>query len=191
MSKVILAIDQSITAAGWAYVTRDSVMDAGVFRPAKFDQDDRANVARLTSVVDFFRKKIRTRRPDLFVLEAYIAGSRQRRNGMTVVPELRGALKVLAGQLGIPYKEYHPQTYRRGLLGEGHGHAEKAEVASFVQRFFGGKITEKDYDMTDAVALGLFAAGVLENEATQTPPVPSGKRRGHKKSPSAGAASAD
>lgn len=167
-SKLVLAIDQSIASTGWAFVTKDGVLSYGAIRPAKFSKADPANLKRLYHI---FREVTRLiaehgRKPDCLVLERYFTGIKGRNNGTTVVPELRGALKILAAINEIPFRELAPQTYRCGLLGKGNGNADKEKVAKYVKRKTGIDPKKDNVkgsrDITDAIAMGLFMAQLLE-----------------------------
>lgn len=149
-----LGIDQSLTCSGWCLVENGKLKDFGMVKPPPFNKKDPANLKRFLHIYLDFEKLIMDEQPELMVLETYFAGSKGRRNGMTVVPELRGVLKLLAAKWDIKFAEYAPQTVRCGLLGKGHGHADKEEVADWVEEEY--SVRPEPLDVTDAIAIAVY-----------------------------------
>ena len=166
--RTILAIDQSLSCCGWALVQGDKVLGYGKV-PTKLDKSDPSNRKRIYYICQEFAKiasgylppkLIDGNVPDTIVLETFYGGSRH--NGGNAIPEVRGALKALSVSLGMQFAEYAPQTVRKHMIGN--GRAEKPEVAAFAQKYITETITKKDYDVTDAIVMGLYASQTLEGE---------------------------
>lgn len=175
----ILAIDQSISCSGWCLSSGTGLV-YGVVKPPKFDASDPGNLARFRHVHEKFSTIIDDQKPEVMVLERYFPGTRGQRNGMTVVPELRGVLKLLASSRGMKFMECAPQTVRCTLLGKGHGHANKEEVADWVEEEFG--IRPEPLDITDSIAMAEWAQREVRNEANKIVQTPrTTKRRNRRK----------
>lgn len=169
-SKIVLSIDQSLTCSGWALVMKDTVIRSGRI-VTKHNDEDPSNRRRLSFIFTEFRNLVDEFttldiRPDLIVLETFYGGSRH--NGGNAIPEVRGVLKLLITQLCIPFAEYAPQTVRKHMVGT--GKAKKPAVAAVAQRYVDWPITKKDYDVTDAIVMGLYAAKELKDETDQVVP---------------------
>jgi Holliday junction resolvasome RuvABC endonuclease subunit len=160
-----------LTCCGWALISKNKVIGYGKVA-TKLDKSDPSNRKRIHYICQAFAKivtgylpiasfppkRIDGDRPDIMVLETFYGGSRH--NGGNAIPEVRGALKALSVSLGLDFAEYAPQTVRKYMIGN--GRAEKPEVAALAQTYLKETITEKDYDVTDAIVMGLYAAKKLD-----------------------------
>lgn len=163
---LILSIDQSMSCSGWALIEDGSVLKYGKV-PTVYDPKDPANVERLRYIYCQFRTIIedcllsKEEAPDLMVLEKFFA---RNYNGANAVAEVRGVLKLAAAMNGIRFVEYPPQSVRKVMLGN--GRAEKEEGAEYVSKVIGeATFQKKDYDITDAILMGLYAER-MEHETT-------------------------
>ena len=161
---LILSIDQSLSCSGWAMILDGTVTKYGKVE-TKLNSKDPSNRDRLQQIWNSFYEIIGPEgdHPDLIVLETFYGGSKH--NGGNAIPEVRGVLKLLTSMVGVPLKEYAPQTVRKGMLGN--GRAEKDQVAAFVSKELGKTFEKKDFDVTDAILMGLYASRVEDDEAAQ------------------------
>lgn len=71
------------------------------------------------------------------------------------VIEVVGVLKAAAFAYGVPIQLVRPQTMKCGILGKGHGDAEKAEVKEGLCRFVNGLRDVKRISLNATDALGI------------------------------------
>jgi Holliday junction resolvasome RuvABC endonuclease subunit len=71
------------------------------------------------------------------------------------VIEVVGVLKAAAFAYGVPIVLIRPQTMKIGILGNGHGDAEKDEVKAGLSRFVRGLIDVKRISLNATDALGI------------------------------------
>ena len=93
--------------------------------------------------------------PEYLILESYFPG---RQKGATLIPELRGVIKLAAYQAGIQVVEVPPGTVKKCVTG--YGRSSKDEVRAAVNARYGLSI--KSEDQADAVAVGLAGLERLE-----------------------------
>jgi crossover junction endodeoxyribonuclease RuvC len=159
----ILSIDQSMAASGWAILEQDGdtihITGNGVVR-TKLNKKDPANVGRIEEIYKEFLRIIDSIHGplDAIVIERFFSKSYQ---GTLAVAEVRGIIKLLSGRNEVRLMEFAPQSVRKGLIGN--GRAEKEDVAKFVKE----KLNLTDdisLDETDAIAMGMWALGILKGE---------------------------
>ena len=148
----ILAIDPGSKNMGWAYFLDDNLIFTGTTK--LWGNDPRTYRTVWYWVRGALESGIRLSggmifRPNELVVESYFPG---RMRGATIIPELRGIIKLAAYQVGaVTITEVPPGTVKKGITGN--GRATKAEVRAAVNARYGLSI--KSTDEADAIAIGL------------------------------------
>jgi Holliday junction resolvasome RuvABC endonuclease subunit len=148
----ILAIDPGSKNMGWAYLLDDHLVFAGTTQLY-------GNIPKTYTTIWYWvrgalESGIRlsggtTFRPNELVIETFFPG---RMRGATVIPELRGIIKLAAYQIGTAtITEVPPGTVKKNIAGN--GRASKSEVKAAVNRKYG--ISVSSSDEADAIAIAL------------------------------------
>lgn len=152
----ILALDLSLTAAGWA-----ALPDAaqGVIAVKKWDSFP----DRLGRICDAIRVKVLTHAPELVVLEGPSYGSNMR--GHVDTMGLRAVVLMMLHEMGLPTVELAPASLKMYATGKGNA-AKDAVFASAIRRLdFPGT----DNNAADAWVLAHLAADALGEPVVALP----------------------
>jgi crossover junction endodeoxyribonuclease RuvC len=148
---VILGIDPSFTATGYAIMAqtgnKQQLLDYGyVSLPANLILSDRIGI-----FYNFFRDIIIKHQVTKISLETPFLG----KNAQIFLKlgYLRGVVHLLAHQYNLSVAEFSPREVK--LCITGFGGAEKDQVARMISMLFPGLVSQKSYDVTDAIAIGL------------------------------------
>ncbi len=114
------------------------------------DQHDTFEV-RLHEVVQYVRQLVHTHAPECIALETLFF-SKNQKTAMHVA-ETRGALLVVAGDTGLPVRQFAPQEVKVAVAGNGRG--SKDDVASMLNRLLTIPKKKMLDDEYDAIAVAL------------------------------------
>ena len=147
----ILAIDPGSRNMGWAYLLGGNLILAGT--TSLYGNDPKTYTTlwywtrmalesgiSLASGIPF--------QPNQLVVESYFPG---RKRGATIIPELRGVIKLAAYQIGIPITEVPQGTVKKNITGN--GRSSKDEVKAAVNKLYGINVSSPDE--ADTIAIGL------------------------------------
>lgn len=151
-----LSIDPGSKNLGWAQMIDDRILLTGCLKLWGDDPRTRRTIYRFAMQQMEFgvRSGIGLINPPHYlVLERYFP---HRKYGATIVPELRGILKLAADQLSVKIVDVAPQTVKKHITGN--GRASKDDVRNAVNRMYG--LSLKSADESDAIAIGL--AGLVK-----------------------------
>jgi len=146
----ILAIDPGSRHLGYAPMIDESILLSGVL-------DLPGNCPETWTTLHYWSRfhidgiKLDSgyvHKPEVLILESYFP---QRQRGATIIPELRGVIKLAAYQAGIDVVEVPPGTVKKCVTG--YGRSTKDEVRKAINDRYGLSI--KSEDQCDAVATGL------------------------------------
>lgn len=151
---IILAIDPSYTATGYAIIRKVSqkqqLLHYGFLPlPATLAMPDRIGLFH-----NFFNTLIIEQKVTTIVLETPFLG----KNAQVFLKlgYLRGITHLLAHQHKTKLLEFAPREIKSAVTG--FGGAQKDQVAKMVHLLFPGLQIKKNYDVTDAIAIGLCGA---------------------------------
>lgn len=151
---VILGIDPSFTATGYAVIKKESgkqyLISCGYIPlPSSKQMHERIGM-----FYDFFEKMIQQHQITVISLETPFLG----KNAQTFLKlgYLRGALHLLTYKYRLQLTEYSPKEIKLAVTG--FGGAQKDQVQRVVHMLFPGLAAQKSYDVTDAIAIGLCGA---------------------------------
>ena len=149
----ILAIDPGSRTTGWAQLVGNTLLLNGNLKlPGSKDE-----AKTYTTLNYFIRQQLEgmmvnpglVLKPNYIVLESFFTG---RMRGTTVIPELRGVIKLAAYQVGgVKVVNVAPGTVKKYVTGS--GRASKNEVRAAICKKF--NISIKSHDEADAIAIGL------------------------------------
>lgn len=117
MNNCVLGLDLSLTSTGWAIDATDGRRKWGVIKTAK------RGAARLDYIDDAITRIVEQEMPDLVVIENYAFGKSQ---GMAVIAELGGVVRLSLHRMGYRYIAIAPATLKKFVTGK--GQAEKAAM---------------------------------------------------------------
>ena len=157
----ILAIDPGSKNTGWALMLNERILFKG-------NIDLWGNDPRTYYTLYFWtRTALEGLRhhsgyrmvPDHLVLESYFPHSKQR--GATLIPELRGVIKLAVYQMRtVKLIEVPPGTVKKNVTGN--GRATKEEVKAAINALYNTNIT--DHNVADAVAIGLAGLNIIRDD---------------------------
>ena len=150
MSKRLLGLDLSLTAAGWALVW-DGSPKWGIIKSRH------KGVKRLSEIRNEVRDIINQTQPSLAVIEGYSYGSSQ---GMAGLAELGGVVRLLLLDTGVPFIVVAPTTNKKFATGK--GNAEKDLMLKRVFQHWGADMNNNNE--ADAFALAQFGRCYLNPE---------------------------
>ena len=154
-SRVItLGIDPGTAICGFGVVTLTGgtlrMVDAGCVRtPA-----DTSDGERLHQLHGALRTLIAEHRPERIGVERLFF-QRNVQTAMTV-GQARGVALLVAAEAGVPIDEPTPNEVKQAICGN--GAADKAQVASMVERLLGVSLAGVPDDATDALAIAIGCA---------------------------------
>lgn len=151
---VILGIDPSFTATGYAIIKKEAgkqfLISCGFIPlPSSKQMHERIGIFH-----DFFEKTIQLHQVTHITLETPFLG----KNAQTFLKlgYLRGCLHLLAYKYNLKLIEYSPKEIKLAVTG--FGGAQKDQVQRVVHMLFPGLSAQKNYDVTDAIAISLCGA---------------------------------
>jgi len=156
MSRVILGLDCSSVAVGWATIRvaddgELTLLGSGV---ARIGRSPKPICSRIMVMDEMLRSVLAEFAPTEAIVETAFAG--RNIQGSLRIAEVRGAAMLRLSLAGIGVSNVAPTSVKKAIAG--HGMANKKAVAEAVQDFLGiDKEIETD-DESDAIAIGLFAA---------------------------------
>lgn len=116
---------------------------------------------RLVQIAKEFRKTITKFSPDVCVLETLFFTSNQKT--VMHVAEARGALILVASEMGIPVREFTPKQVKIAVTGD--GNATKKQMTLMVPKLIHIEKTIQFDDEYDAIAVGLTASAIFSSVA--------------------------
>lgn len=151
---ITLGIDPGTAICGFGVVTLEGSMlrmvDAGCVRtPAEASDGE-----RLHQLHGALRALIAEHRPERIGVERLFF-QRNVQTAMTV-GQARGVALLVAAEAGIPIDEPTPNEVKQAICGN--GAADKAQVASMVERLLGVSLAGVPDDATDALAIAIGCA---------------------------------
>ena len=157
---IVLGIDPGTRAMGYGALVLAPggarALAAGVLRPARAA----ALPQRLAELRADLDELLRRLRPGTVVVER--AFSARNVQSALRIGESRGVVLAAAAAAGARVVEIAPASAKRAVAG--HGSASKPQVAAMVARLLGPSLPALADDATDALALALCHARVLELE---------------------------
>jgi len=160
----ILAIDPGSKNLGWAYMLEDTLLLTGTTK--LWGNDPRTYTTMWYWTRMALESGIRLSnglvfKPNELVVESYFPG---RKRGATVIPELRGIIKLAAYQVGMNnITEVPPGTVKKNITGN--GRSSKDEVRAAVNAMYG--LSVKSADEADAIAIGLAGLVRIRDRMSQ------------------------
>lgn len=151
---VILGVDPSFTATGYAIIKKESGKQALIscgFLPLPSSKQMHE---RIGMFYDFFEKMVTQYQVTHITLETPFLG----KNAQTFLKlgYLRGALHLLCYKYNLKLIEYSPKEIKLAVTG--FGGAQKDQVQRVVYMLFPTLAAQKNYDVTDAIAISLCGA---------------------------------
>lgn len=156
----ILALDPGYDRCGIAVIERvqnnkEHIVSSSCFTTNKQDRFEQ----RLLDVSNNLRDWINTHTPDACALETLFFATNQK-TAMHVA-ETRGALLLVATEMGVPVYEFTPKQVKIAVTGD--GGASKQQVMMMLPKLISIQKTIKYDDEFDAIAVGVTASAILPN----------------------------
>ena len=151
---ITLGIDPGTAICGFGVVTLEGsrlrMVDAGCVRTPSGASDGE----RLHQLHGALRQLVADHRPERIGVERLFF----QRNVQTAmaVGQARGVALLVAAEAGIPIDEPTPNEVKQAICGN--GSADKAQVASMVERLLGVSLAGVPDDATDALAIAIGCA---------------------------------
>lgn len=150
----MLGVDPGFVAAGFAVIKipigkKPEIIDLGIFK-----QSSSLSIQeRLGRFFTFFHELARIHKVSHICLETPFLGKNAQ--NFLKLGYLRGALNLIAYQLGLGINELSPRAIKSMVTG--YGHADKEQVAKALEIFFPGLrgLGKVGSDATDALAAAL------------------------------------
>ncbi len=156
---IILGIDPGTARMGYGVIKKEGgktlFLDAGILKIKK--TDSRHIFLQIKIGLEEIIKKWK---PEIMAIEKVYFSNNQK-TAMSVA-EARGVAILTGLEDGLEIKEYSPNEIKSGLTG--YGHADKQGVAKMVNLALGTPKLKIIDDASDALAIAIFAAGVLRLE---------------------------
>jgi crossover junction endodeoxyribonuclease RuvC len=148
---IILGIDPGTTRAGYGIIEsrpKPKLIECGILKVSSKEADQ-----RITEAAKHFRSLIKKYKPELVAVEKLFFVNNQK-TGMAVA-EMRGALRLLAGENNLPFFEFAPTEIKKTVTG--FGGADKIAVHKMVCISLNIKNIPGPDDVSDALAVALTA----------------------------------
>jgi len=151
---ITLGIDPGTAVCGFGVVSLEDgrlrMVDAGCIRTPS----DAGDAERLRQLHEAVRRLLAEHRPQRVGVERLFF----QRNVQTAmaVGQARGVALLAAAAAGVPIDEPTPNEVKQAVCGN--GSADKAQVASMVQRLLGVSLAGVPDDATDALAIAIGCA---------------------------------
>ncbi len=156
---IILGVDPGLNATGYGIIEtlpeHLRVITAGDIRPRGKDP----LAQRLAFIHDALSELILRHHPDIAVLEK-IFTHHHHVTTATLMGHTRGVACLAAQEHGLQLAEYPPTQVKQSLTGN--GHASKEQVARMVGQWLGHADASWSVDATDALALAIVHAHMME-----------------------------
>jgi len=155
---IILGIDQSLVASGWAVLRfkgeRFKFKDYGLIQPRKLRGDE-----RLIYIENEVKELIGRFRPDHAVLEGYAYVGKAKTTSLMQLGELGWAIRRLFVMTAIKYSIINPKTLKKQITGN--GNAKKEDMIRRAKKISGAKFGRvpkgKVDNVVDAFCLAYLA----------------------------------
>lgn len=159
----VLGIDPGLTRCGYGLVegSLEGVESFRAVRAGTIESPKEARVEdRLTYLAGQLRDLLAETTPDAVVVERVF----YQRNAMTAIPvaQASGIAIALAGERGVPVRQFTAQEAKLAITG--YGHASKEQVQDMVARLCGLKSAPKPADVADALAIAITWFTVTRTE---------------------------
>jgi len=156
--QIILGIDPGFGRMGFGVICvrvhGAELVDYGVMTTDK----DQVFDERLVDLAKDIRSLLQEHKPTIIGIEKLFFG----KSSTTAmrVSEVRGVVRLLCAEKGIPIVEFTPAQIKKATTGD--GKANKQGMQKMVQILLGLKEIPRPDDAADALAVALTAAGVRE-----------------------------
>ncbi len=148
----VLGIDPGFDRLGLAVLEGDPSRPTHVWSDCVTPEKGTMEV-RLAKVQEAVNKVLRTYKPEVLALETLFF-STNKRTAMKVA-EARGAVLSVAGEAGIPVREYSPGTIKLAVTGN--GRADKSAIARILPHLLSLPSKKRLDDELDAIAVAVCA----------------------------------
>ncbi len=160
----VLGIDPGLTRCGYGLVegSLDGVESFRAVRAGTIESPkEEAVEIRLTYLASHLRELLDETKPDAVVVERVF----YQRNAMTAIPvaQASGVAIALAGERGVPVRQFTAQEAKLAITG--YGHASKEQVQDMVARLCGLAAPPKPADVADALAIAITYFTVTRTES--------------------------
>jgi Holliday junction resolvasome RuvABC endonuclease subunit len=155
----ILAVDPGSKNLGWSHMLNDHIVMCGTL---KLNGNHPDTYTRLYYFINMQLDGIQASGsiirmvPQYIILESFFTGNMR---GTTVIPELRGVIKLAAYQRNIEVIDVAPQTVKKCVTGK--GNADKNMVRRAINEKYG--MSTSSEDEADSVAIGLTGLNILRS----------------------------
>ena len=157
---VILGIDPGLNATGYGVISVQAgqlqVVDAGAIRPSPRQPLG----ARLSRLYEALGKIMTAHQPSVAVLEALYT-HHEYLTTASLMAHARGAVCLALAHHQVPQVDYLPTRIKKALTGN--GSASKEQVARMVGTWLGRDASAWSMDTTDALALAIAHAHIIEH----------------------------
>jgi crossover junction endodeoxyribonuclease RuvC len=153
--QTILGIDPGFGRMGFGLIRVEGMaarlIDYGVITTKSTDTFDE----RLVQIAEDIRAILKEHKPDLIGIEKLFFG----KSSTTAmhVSEVRGVVRLLCAEQGVPIVEFTPAQIKKTTTGD--GKATKQGMQKMVQHLLGLKQIPRPDDAADALAIALTAVG--------------------------------
>lgn len=158
----ILGIDPGLGITGFGVIDADAgsmkLVAVGDIRPPRKD----SLPERLAFLKNALSRHIRQNQPEIAVLERVFTHYRHVTTAAKMA-HARGAVCLAVQEHGIELIEYLPTRVKHAVTGK--GNASKQQVASMVGQWIHVSDASWSFDATDALALAIAHAHILESPA--------------------------
>lgn len=150
----ILGIDPGSGVTGFGVIAAEgarlSIVAAGAIRLGRSSPLSQ----RLRAAADGVRDLLHEHTPDDVCVENVFQHVNV--HSALVLAHVRGAIMLEFARAGLPVHEYTALQVKKALVG--HGHADKEQVRSMVQRLLGLASLPRPHDLSDALAVAICHA---------------------------------
>jgi len=155
----MLAVDPGSKNFGWVHMTSNRIVLGPSVLTLTGD-----NARSYTTLFHFIRQQLEGQilnngvhiKPNYIAIEQYFP---RRQRGATIIPEVRGIIKLAAYQLDVNIVDVPPSRVKKFVTGN--GKATKDEVRAVVCSMY--SINLESSDAADAIAIGLTAYDRIVN----------------------------
>ena len=149
----IIGIDPGIARTGFGIVAKEGVKLYAIEYGCIFTKTKKSASNRLFEIYQELLRVIKKYKPDELAIERLFF-AKNVKTALTV-SEARGAILLLAGEIGLPVKEFTPLQVKQALTG--FGRADKTQMQKMVKLILGLSEIPKPDDAADALAIALCA----------------------------------